>query len=598
MAWMIGTPFNDTILPGSSSYIAGGHLLPGSGGTGDGDDTIVGTPGLDVIDGGGGLNTLDYGPGVFGSFPIVVNFGSTAYAGTVNKGGGIDQFTRISTLIGTSFIDVLMGSSDTTPGLPFTIVLRGGLGDDLIYGLSNPLNRADYGDAQGGVAIDLGLGRATGAFTGADMLFNVVHVGGSAHADTIIGSDGSRGAEMLAGGLGDDRYTIQARTAVVVEAAGGGRDEALVAVDGWVANAGLETLRLGGGATELTGSGGGEAIFGQALLGSRIDGAGGDDVLWGGFEADTLSGGDGQDILLGVAGADLLGGGAGDDLYVIADGAAAVSEQAGGGRDSVWVHADLSWTMPAEVEIAYLGGAAWRFAGGAGGDIILGNGALANTIDGGAGHDQIYGGALRDVLRGGEGNDGLNGLGGGDTLEGGDGDDLYVIGDSGDVAVEEAGQGFDVALVTVGGWTVSPGVEQAILGEAADTLLAGEGNQFLLGNATRGSTLSGGGGNDTLYGTAFADVLAGGAGDDILSSGGGAGRLLFNVAVAGGGFGHDSVFGLSLGATFDFRGSGLAGIADLTFTDLGGAIRVTSAAGTIDFYAAPLSAIQGMDMLF
>jgi hypothetical protein len=42
----------------------------------------------------------------------------------------------------------------------------------------------------------------------------------------------------------------------------------------------------------------------------------------------------------------------------------------------------------------------------------------------------------------------------------------------------------------------------------------------------------------------------------------------------------------------------VAGRQDLTFTDLGGAIRITSAAGVIDFYAAPLWAIQGMDMLF
>jgi serralysin len=254
--------------------------------------------------------------------------------------------------------------------------------------------------------------------------------------------------------------------------------------------------------------------------------------------------------------------------------------------------------MPANVEVAYLGGTAYRFTGGSGDDIILGNGDLSNVINGGDGNDQIYGGALTDTLRGGAGDDAFLGRGGGDTLIGGTGNDLYVIGDAADVAVELSGEGTDVALVVCESWVVAAHVEVVYLSGAGTTLIAGDGAQILVGNGALVSNLFGGGGNDILYGTIYADVLSGGEGDDILSVGGGADRLVFDIAAANGGFGHDSVFGLSLGATFDFRGSGLAGKEDLTFTDLGGAIRVTCAAGVIDFYAAPLSAIQDMNMMF
>jgi serralysin len=218
------------------------------------------------------------------------------------------------------------------------------------------------------------------------------------------------------------------------------------------------------------------------------------------------------------------------------------------------------WQMPLNVEVAYLGGNTWHFSGGSGDDIILGNATLSNTLIGNAGNDQLYGGALSDTLVGGVGDDAFLGRGGGDIMIGGAGNDLYVIGDAADRAEELAGEGTDVALVVSTSWTVSANVEVAYLSGAGTTLVAGAGAQSLVGNAALASTLNGGGGNDTLYGTVFADVLTGGAGDDILSVGGGADRLVFNIAAANGGFGHDSVFGLSLGATFDFRGSGwLAG---------------------------------------
>ncbi len=65
--------------------------------------------------------------------------------------------------------------------------------------------------------------------------------------------------------------------------------------------------------------------------------------------------------------------------------------------------------------------------GGAGGDVIVGNGA-ANRLWGGAGNDDLRGANGADLMEGGAGNDTLNDDGGSDTLEGGAGDDLLIGG--------------------------------------------------------------------------------------------------------------------------------------------------------------------------
>jgi VCBS repeat-containing protein len=71
--------------------------------------------------------------------------------------------------------------------------------------------------------------------------------------------------------------------------------------------------------------------------------------------------------------------------------------------------------------------------GGAGDDMITGNG-LANTLLGGSGNDTLLGGGGDDMLMGDAGNDLLDGGAGSDRVDGGIGDDLLVY-----VAAENAG---------------------------------------------------------------------------------------------------------------------------------------------------------------
>ena len=74
----------------------------------------------------------------------------------------------------------------------------------------------------------------------------------------------------------------------------------------------------------------------------------------------------------------------------------------------------------------------------------MSGGAIASTLDGGAGDDILIGGEGNDTLLGGAGDDVLIGGPGNDVLDGGDGDDI-IISDGFDTVVNNftAGAGTD-----------------------------------------------------------------------------------------------------------------------------------------------------------
>ncbi|MEZ5897083.1 MAG: M10 family metallopeptidase C-terminal domain-containing protein [Parvularculaceae bacterium] len=190
---------------------------------------------------------------------------------------------------------------------------------------------------------------------------------GNAGDNVLLGNDGDdvlmgrEGADILKGGAGFDTATyLDADSAVSVYMGlfrGWGRDgdasgDVLYSIEAVQGSAYDDTL---------TGS----------IRSIQFDGAGGDDVIWGGLKSDTLLGGDGNDDIYGGIGNDDIDGGAGDD--------------------------DLS--------------------GGIGRDVILG-GDGNDSISGGIGHDTINGGAGDDDLSGGLGKDVFvfTDLGGMDTI--------------------------------------------------------------------------------------------------------------------------------------------------------------------------------------
>src|SRR5439155_8014079 len=108
--------------------------------------------------------------------------------------------------------------------------------------------------------------------------------------------DGGMGADVMAGGAGNDTYIVDDSGDSVIENAYEGNDTVVSSVS-YTLGANLENLTLAGSA-DLSGAG-------NAL----------NNVLLGNAGGNTLSGGAGDDYLDGGAGNDLLSGGPGNATY-------------------------------------------------------------------------------------------------------------------------------------------------------------------------------------------------------------------------------------------------------------------------------------------
>jgi Ca2+-binding RTX toxin-like protein len=88
-----------------------------------------------------------------------------------------------------------------------------------------------------------------------------------------------------------------------------------------------------------------------------------------------------------------MAGGAGNDIFFVLDAADVVIESAGGGADTIIT--SVSMTAPDHVEALQIaaGISGITLTGGAGNDMLIGNG-LANTFMGGAGDDVILVGTV------------------------------------------------------------------------------------------------------------------------------------------------------------------------------------------------------------
>ncbi|MGG5811224.1 hypothetical protein [Falsiroseomonas sp. CW058] len=264
------------------------------------------------------------------------------------------------------------------------------------------------------------------------------------------------------------------------------------------------------------------------------------DSLVGGALADTIEGLGGDDTLDGGAGADVLRGGAGDDVHVVDDAGDVVTELAGEGTDLVY--ASVDWVLGDHVEGLRLAARAVHGTGNGLGNQLTGS-QRANHLSGLEGDDTLVGGGGADTLDGGLGDDRLDGGAGNDSMTGGAGDDRYYVDSSGDVVVEQAGQGQDRVLAS-SSFVLGTDVEmlQLIGGTAAD----GRGNASqnrIVGNDAA-NLLEGMAGNDVLVGGSGDDTLTGGEGIDRLE--GGAGADVFRFLVAG--EGADRIVGFTPGA--------------------------------------------------
>lgn len=558
-----GSAFADTLVGNDSSN----WFRPG-----DGNDTVNGGAGLDVV---------FYEDSTTG---VIVNLqaGSASGAGT-----GIDTLTSIEAVHGSRFDDelTLSDSGGYVFGRAGDDILTGGTGNDnFIAGSGNDtihggagfdnLSYTEDGFDGGlvaptgvGVTVDLSTGTATDSWGTTDTYTGIEGVSGSRFHDTLTGD---ALGNALSGDAGNDT------------------------IDGLD---GSDFLAGGDGADSLSGGNGNDWLQGD----------GGDDVM---------SGGDGDDVLQGGEGSDSLDGGAGaGDMASYYNSAASVVVSLSGGIQG----GDADGDTFANIE--NIGGSAFN-------DTLTGNG-LSNFIDGGAGDDTISGLDGNDNLQGGTGVDTLVGGNGDDVLQGGEGGDILNGGDgSGDMAgyfssavavtvnLSGVGIGGDAAgdtfanIENIGGSAFSDTLTGNVLsnfidgGAGADTIFGMDGNDNLQGglgadfinggigfdsasyfSASGPVTVSlmtglatGGAGNDTLVsienlsGSSFGDSLTGDGGNNSLRGEAGDDSL-FGEA------GNDFITGGSGNDTID-GGAGTGDTADYFFSDTSAPVVVDLVAGT------------------
>jgi trimeric autotransporter adhesin len=501
-SYVLSDNLENLILTGVADIAGTGNAL---------DNTITGNDGNNILDGGAGNDVVIGG---LGNDTIFGGLGDDILSG----GDGND------TLTGGDGNDYLDGGA----GADF---MNGGNGNDT-YVIDNP---GDVVSEAGGSGVDTVIS-AFSTTLSADIenltLLGTANLNGTGNssANTIIGNagsnnltggagddylDGGAGADTLTGGTGNDIYVVDNVGDRVIEFFGEGTDTVLSSIN-YTLGDNVENLTLLGGAN-LRG-------FGNSLD-NIITGNAGDNILIGGDGNDVLVGGAGNDILDGGLGADTLVGGLGNDSYIINDPNDTVSEDVGGGTDTII--SSITYNLGANVENLVLTAGA--------GDINGSGNDLNNTITGNEGNNVLSGGAGNDVLIGGAGNDTLDGGAGVDTLSGGAGDDTYFVDDSGDVIVENVGEGNDVVNSTATFYSLSANLETLnLLGTANLSGTGNSGNNTINGNVGN-NILDGGAGNDVLIGGAGNDVLAGGDGNDVLDGGTGSDTMR-------GGLGNDTYF--------------------------------------------------------
>ncbi len=531
---------NDTVLgsEGLDSITTGSGIdvIEGRGGndsiiSGDGDDVVQGGLGNDYLDGQAGNDSL---VGGIGNDILLGNSGKDTLTGndgndTINGGAGVDLLMEVAdvnfvltnsslTGVGNDFLGALESALLTggnsannidASAATFSVSLNGGPGADTLTGSS----AADA--INGGTGNDTlyGLG-------GQDVLFgsfgNDFLDGGASH-DTLIGADGIDTAHRRnntnfrvdnAGMnelVGDVVIATDLFSSIETISIVGGVGGNRIDLSAFT-NSGVTTIQGGGGDDTIIGSNGQDLITTTSGA-DVIDGRGGSDTIVSGDGADSVRGGDGNDSLNGQSGDDMVLGEAGDDS--LAGGAGSDQIDGGPGANRVVETADGN--------VVIIG---TQFTS----DVLGNNDVIQNvsaiTLRGGVGNN-LFDARRSSVsvqLLGGDGNDTLLGSNGRDLLQGGAGNDVILGGNNVDTI--DGGLGTDILYetgnadfivnklqVTVGG----SAVVDAITAIEGIVLVGGVGNNSL--DARLSSvpvTLLGGGGNDVLNGSRFADVLIGG----------------------------------------------------------------------------------------
>lgn len=566
---------NDTLHGGD-----GNDVLVGGGGNdslyGDADaDLLRGGLGDDLIDGGAGIDRAGYyqtDPNIGGVTVSLMLQDQAQDTGSQ----GMDTLHSIENLSGTPFADTLTGdeNSNWIWGSPATLadgsistanndklygmggndILEVGIGDHTIDGGADTdaIRFTENGGADGNVTIDLNHQDGTAQNTGQGnwILLNVENACGGTGNDTITGDGngnllaGDNGNDTLYGRAGDDTLYGDGRIAIDSQGAVSSFEDVRTLNE--VGN-GNDVLWGGDGSDTLYGGGGNDQLFGGNIgpIGSV------DQPLDG---VDTLYGGDGNDLLRGASGDDLLYGGEGNDNLRGDLGSDTID--GGAGWDTAWYRFDdagvtsgvifdasnfgsaVTFSMSdgrggtdtlSNVEVLQVTGsiyddfitgsqfAASILSGNDGNDSLFGNG-YADELHGGNGNDTVIGAAGNDILTGDAGDDSLDGGAGNDTMSGGIGDDVYWVDSTGDVVIENSGEGIDRVETTLSTYTLAANVENLRAGGATSITANELGNNIdaSFADVRVNSVINAAGGDDIISPGWGVDTVNGGAGNDTL----------------------------------------------------------------------------------
>jgi Ca2+-binding RTX toxin-like protein len=276
----------------------------------------VGGLGADVMDGGVGLDTVDYSGQVLDMGLLISLAGSAASSVLVGL-EETDTLRNIENAIGTRWDDIIVSGAgaNTLNGMDGADLLQGGVGKDLLLGGAG-VDTADYSEKNFAVSVVLnGANSAQVNVNGVaeDTLRGVENLIGGNNADDFLGDQfsndlkggngndtlsGGGGADLLQGGLGSDKLD-----------GGAGLDTAdysshtgtiSVTLDG----ANVVNLRVN------------NTVEDSLVNIENIRAGQGADVLIGDTRANRLQGNEGADTLNGKGGLDTLLGGDGADVFV------------------------------------------------------------------------------------------------------------------------------------------------------------------------------------------------------------------------------------------------------------------------------------------
>ena len=518
VAAIVGSDFNDTLTlsnqpngPAAVDAGEGNDVLVNASSSGadmrggGGNDTITGGVGADTIEGGAGADTIN---GRAGDDTLVIRSpGDVAAGEVINGGGGTDtllfgpyQEFDISglTLLGVEALGQLdegparlsltagqLASVDAISAYQVTLTTRANIS---MAGVMADIHVVLLAATNGNV-FDL-TGVVASGYSGFQIFGNLRGdsitgsdrddwIEGGAGNDVLSGGDGNdiltggTHRDSLYGGAGEDQFRIGEGDPVAGEIYDGGAGfdtisayspqvadlststlasieyiqgydvrvtvaqflglemfngwSAILADGGSLSLNGLQingklvlsesgnTVHMSGllGWTWVEGGGAADVVHGTAF-GDSVNGMGGNDRLNGLDGSDSLLGGDGNDVLNGGAGTDLMAGGLGNDIFYVDSAGDTVEEVSGQGNDEV--RSAIGLILGPSIEVLRLLGSALE---GVGND-------LANTIYGNAEGNLLLGLDGNDTLRGGDGEDVIDGTFGNDQLYGDAGDDLMA----------------------------------------------------------------------------------------------------------------------------------------------------------------------------